>query len=463
MSSIDDLIQQFRAATEPAAPRQSQSQPQPVAQAAPPTTLTILLGWEAALRRQPTVPELLYFVANETRSLIAYDQAFVLKRSLTGIGWQIETASSLAAVDRNAPAIRAIETALANLSEPTDLDAPDDDALADYPFRHWLFHPLVDRDGQAFGALLLARAHPFDAAEAGRLTRVAETMQHGWLALTGNRPVRRVPRLTKKQRRIAMAAAAGILLFPVHISALAPVEVVAAHPYIVTAPFAGVITSMDVSPSGRVAKGQSLLHFDDVKLRNELSLATQRLQVARAKVEEVSAASFGDATQSRGISIAQAEYKLASAEFDYAKDMLARAHVTSPVAGMAIYTDRREWEGRAVDTGQPIMEVSDPRQLRYRIDLPAKEQMRLEPGSKVSVWLDSQPFWSQSATLTGVSYQARPAADGTLSFALDAQPASGALPRIGSRGVARVRGPWAPLGYAMFKRPIASLRQYLGV
>ena len=451
MSAIDDLLQPFRAAPAPPPPPP-----------APPSQLAILLGWEAALRRQASVPELLYFVANETRTLIAYDQAFVLKRGLAGAGWQVAVASSLAAIDRNAPTIRAIEAAVAGLSAPADLDAPDDAALEDYPFRHWLFHPLRGRDGEAFGALLIARAHPFDGAEAGRLEGVAETTQHGWLALTGDKPVRRVPRLSRKQRRLALAAAAGVLLFPVHISALAPVEVVAAHPHVVTAPFAGVIAAVDVSPSGRVAKGQSLLRFDDVKLRNELSLAAQRLQVARAKVDQVSSATFGDATQGRGISIAQAEYNLALAEYGYARDMLARAHVVAPFAGMAIYTDRREWEGRAVETGQPIMEVANPRDVRYRIDLPAKEQMRLEPGSAVSVWLDSQPLWAQSATLSGSSYQARPTADGTLAFALDARPADGLAPRIGSRGTARVRGPWAPLGYAMLKRPIAGLRQYLG-
>lgn len=448
MSAIDDLIQPLRAAPAPMAPQPSQ--------------LAILLGWEAALRRQPSVAELLYFVANETRTLIAYDQAFVLKRAPVSSGWQIEVASSLAAVDRNAPVIRAIEAGVAGLAEPTDLDAPEDEALDEYPFRQWLFHPLLDRDGTAFGALLITRAHPFDATEAGRLERVAETAQHGWLALTGNKPVHRVPRLSKKQRRIALAVAAAVVVFPVHISALAPVEVVAAHPHIVTAPFAGVITAMDVVPSGHVAKGQSLVRFDDVKLKNELSLAAERLQVARAKVDQVSSATFADATQARGISIAQAEYQLALAEYSYARDMLARAHITAPFAGMAIYTDRREWEGRAVETGQPIMEVADPRDVRYRVDLPAKEQMRLEPGSSVSVWLDSQPLWSQSATLSGASYQARPAADGTLAFALDARPADGAAPRIGSRGTARVRGPWAPLGYAMLKRPIAGLRQYLG-
>ena len=429
---------------------------------APNSPLGVLLGWEAELRRQPTVPELLYFVANESRSLIAYDQAFVLKRSATGGGWQVRTASSIAAVDRNAPLVRGIEAAVAQCDAPCDLDCPDDPALDDYPFRHWLWYPLRTRDGEAFAGLLIARAHPFDIAEAGRLERIAETTQHGWLALTGGKPVRRMPTFTRKQKRLALAALAIVALFPVHLSALAPVEVVPAHPFVVTAPFQGIVAAIAVAPSERVARGQTLLRFDDVKLRNEFTLAEQRLHVARAKVDEVSAATFGDATQSRGISIAQAEYELAQAEYDYARDMLARARVVAPRAGIAIYTDRREWEGRSVDVGQPIMQVADPGDVRYRIDLPTREQMRLARGSAVSVWLDSQPLWAQSARLEEASYQARATPDGTLAFAIEAQPSDGGAPRIGSRGTARVRGPWAPLAYAVFKRPIATLRQYLG-
>ena len=428
-----------------------------------PSPLGLLLAWEASVRRQASVPELLFFVANESRGLIAHDQMFVLQRPLVGDGWQVRTASSLAAVDRNAPVIRAVEAAVADLDGPCDLDAPDDDALGEYPFRHWLWQPLVGRDGAAFGALLLARAVPFDATEAARLSRLGDTVQHGWLALTGGKPVRRLPRLTKKQRRIAIASVAVVALFPVHLSALAPVEVVAAHPFVVAAPFQGVVSSIDVAPSAPVAKGQTLMRFDDVKLKNELSLAGERLQVARAKVDAVASATFGDATQGRGISIAQAEYQLAAAEYGYARDMLARARVVAPFAGIAAYTDRHDWEGRAVETGQPIMEVADPSQVRYRIDLPTREQMPLEAGSAVTVWLDSQPLWSQGATLANASYQARATTDGTLAFALDAAPADGATPRIGSRGTARVRGPWAPLAYAMLKRPIASARQYLGL
>ena len=159
---------------------------------AAPSPLGLLLGWEAGARRQGSVAELAWFLANDTDPIVACDQLFILKRPLVGQGWQVQAASSLVAVERNAPLIRAIEAAARSLdADPCDLDAPADEALAEYPFRHWYWQPLLDRDGAAFAGLLLARAHPFERLEADRLVRLAETAQHAWLALTGGRPARR--------------------------------------------------------------------------------------------------------------------------------------------------------------------------------------------------------------------------------------------------------------------------------
>ena len=40
---------------------------------------------------------------------------------------------------------------------------------------------------------------------------------------------------------------------------------------------------------------------------------------------------------------------------------------------------------------------------------------------------------------------------------------SQALPRIGTRGVAKIYGRTVPLGYWVFRRPITMVRQSLGV
>ena len=173
-------------------------------------------------------------------------------------------------------------------------------------------------------------------------------------------------------------------------------------------------------------------------------------------------AAFANAEQAREIGPLQAELELAQADFAYARDIMGKSQIKAPKSGMAIYSDRRDWEGRAVNVGDAILQIADPKDIAYRIDLPTKEQMRLEPGASVKVWLDAQPLWALDGTIENASYLARPTADGILAFAVTAKPVGGA-PRIGSRGTAKLYGQWAPFIYTILRRPIASARQYLGI
>ena len=158
----------------------------------------------------------------------------------------------------------------------------------------------------------------------------------------------------------------------------------------------------------------------------------------------------------------QAELEVAQAEFDYASQLAEQAGITAPMDGMALFSDRRDWEGRAVSVGEPIMQVVDPERTMIRIDLPAAEQMSLHEGDSIKLWLDSQPLWAIDGELLTASYQARQTPEGTLAFALTASITSGE-PRIGSRGTAKVYGRWVPLIYSLLRRPIAALRQFVGI
>jgi multidrug resistance efflux pump len=280
--------------------------------------------------------------------------------------------------------------------------------------------------------------------------------------LTGGKPVMRLPRLDSKKRRWIAAALVVAALFPVRMTALAPVEVVPARPYVISAPYAGVIQRIEVAPNAIVKAGQTVLTFEDIKVRNELQQAAEKLAVARAKVERATSAAFAKADEARDIGPLQAEYDLAKADYAYAKDIMGKSQIAAPRAGMAIYSDRRDWEGRAVNVGDPILQIASPQDIAYRIDLPTKEQMTLKPGAPVKVWLDAQPLWSLDGVVEQASYQARPTADGILAFAVSAKPV-GDTPRIGSRGTAKLYGQWVPFAYSVFRRPISSMRQYLGL
>lgn len=423
------------------------------------------------MRRWATVPELIYYVANETRRILDYDQMFVLRQSRLGGGFHVIAASSIATIDRNAPLIQAVEKVVAALSQTEGLTrsrdfAPaamiSDAAFDEYPFLAWRWQPLLGAEGEAFAGLLVARSAEMRQAEAFRLDRVAETVGHSWRALTGGTPVRRIKRFGAKEKRGALVGLAIIALFPVQLTALAPVEVVAERPFVVSAPFSGVIDRILVPPNGPVKAGQPVLRFDDTRLRNDLQVATEKLEVARARVERSTNVAIGSREETRDITLMRAEYELAQADHDYARDLMARAEVVAPGAGMALYSDRRDWEGRAVNVGEPVLQIVDPRNVEFKIDLPTREQMTLAEGGRIKVWLDAQPLWAIDARLETVSYQARPTADGILSFAVIAQPL-GDAPRVGSRGTAKLYGRWVPLAYSLLRRPISSLRQFVGI
>lgn len=445
----------------------------PVRVVAPPdqSGLAALLQYEGEVRRWPTVPELVYHVANETRQILDYDQMFVLRQARLGGGFHVIAASSLAIVDRNAPLIQAIEKVVAELGRTAGLGRAHDFAPAalvadvafdEYPFAAWRWQPLLDPEGAPFAGLLVARGGAMREAEAFRLTRVAETVGHSWRALTGGTPVRRIKRFGAKEKRGALVGLAVLALFPVQLTALAPVEVVAARPFVVSAPFSGVIDRILVPPNAAVKAGQPVLRFDDTKLRNDLQVAAEKLEVARARVERSTNVAIDSREETRDITLMRAEYELAQADHAYARDLLARAEVAAPGAGMALYSDRRDWEGRAVNVGEPVLQIVDPRNVEFRVDLPTREQMTLPAGGQVKVWLDAQPLWAIDARLETVSYQARPTADGVLSFAVIAQPL-GDAPRVGSRGTAKLYGRWVPLSYSLLRRPISSVRQFLGI
>ncbi|MEL7217616.1 MAG: HlyD family secretion protein, partial [Pseudomonadota bacterium] len=162
------------------------------------------------------------------------------------------------------------------------------------------------------------------------------------------------------------------------------------------------------------------------------------------------------------IAIMQAEVEVAEAEYEYASQLAGQSEIKAQLDGMVLFSDRRDWEGRAVNVGEPIMQVVNPDKTMIRIDLPAAEQMSLEQGGAVKMWLDSQPLWAVDAELQTASYQARQTPEGVLAFALTATIESG-NPRIGSRGTAQVYGQWVPFIYSVLRRPISAIRQFVGI
>lgn len=431
-----------------------------------------LLQFEAEIRRQATSAELQFHLANEMRRVLPFRQAFVLEIA-PPLAPLVQAVSSLATVEREAPLVQWVQATIKALRDDVGLSKAvcfDAKAYIDpvsvealYPFAHLMWVPLSDRDSQVFAGVLLAESQPWRQADLVIGERLGDTYAHAWLALA---PAGRrwAPRWSRRWSAAAAIATVGILAIPVRLSALAPVEVVPTRPAILAAPVQGVVDKVLVAPNSAVETGHPVLSFEDTRLRNEQALAEQRLALARARSLRSNQAAFGSPEASHDVAINKAELDLAQVEYQYASEMLLHTRLMAPMAGVVVYGDRRDLEGRPVEIGQQLLQIADPQKVEFRIELPSRDSAVIREGAEVTVYLDSAPLQPLQARLVRASYQAKPTIDKVLAYTLTAQALPGGpVLRIGSRGTAQVYGERVPLVYKIVRRPLTALRQWAGI
>lgn len=434
--------------------------------------LLTLLQLEAAVRRVLEAEALPFFIVNETRRLLNYRQAILFSKP-TQKPWQALALSSIAVVDRSTPMLQWLERALNQLYQDTaeppvqrfqanlaPTEIAKDWAEFSLPYVSWC--PLRTPGGNLLGGLWLARENPWQDHELALLTRLAETYAHAWQAIPK-------PHSTSflKQRGVRYLGIGLFLclLIPIRLSVLAPVEVIAHQPEIISAPLDGVIANIAVQPNAEVKVGQVLLQFEDTVLRNDLSIAEKSLAVAEAEHLRAMQAAFMDEKNKADVALLKARVDLARAELDFARDKLARIELKTNKSGIAIFRDSADWIGKPVKTGERIMEIANPSQMALRINLPVKEAIHLSTGAEVRAFFDADPLHPVPARVSNASYQAEVLPGDLLAYRLDAEISSAVQTqqlRIGWQGTAKLYAERVPLFYYLFRRPLSALRQYLG-
>lgn len=423
------------------------------------------LKLERQARAAASTEVLSYSMVNDSQPLFGYRHAALLitgkVRALTGVSVVEPNAPFVVFIERLGARLAAGERfALAGVVPPESVDqaSRDDWQALSAPHAFWL--PLTDRQGQVFGGLWLARDYPWNDAEQVLLAQLGDCYSHAWRALQPGKPWRlRWPART----RWALAAAfLLVLLVPVRQSVLAPAEVVPRNGQVVAAPLDGVIAEFLVKPNQPVQTGQVLVRFDATSLKAQADVAERTLGVAEAELKANSQRAFSDADSSARLDLLAARVEQKRAERDYARDLLARSEVRAERNGIAVFADAQRWTGKPVRTGERLLEIADPAQAELRIELPVADAIGLEPGAAVALFLDSDPLNRHNATLERSAYQAQSTSAGQLAYRLDAAFAN-TPPRIGLRGTAKVFGERAPLALYLLRRPLAALRQAVGL
>lgn len=428
--------------------------------------LETLLQLEADSRRCQTLGELRHHVTHDTRALMPFRQAVLLERDRQR--WRVSRISSVSVVDTDSPFVRAIEALVEHRIGAGGLKEPTHFTLASYeaekgglPFREALWMPLERSDG-VFAGLLMLSERAWRTTDDVLALRLAETYTHAWTAFSSSEP-----RRWRKWFGLwpaALAALLAVSFIPVPLTTLAPATAIAQAPFIVTAPIDGVVSQVLVEPNAMVEKGALLVALDDTELRGQSELAEKRMNLAQASLLRARQSALVDPTSRRDLAVAEGEWSLARAERDFAQQRLAKVEIRAPRAGLAVFNDPDDWKGRPVGTGQRIMEIADPKDVKLLIEVPVNDAIALNDNAKIRVFFDADPLRPLTARLIDAAFHAMPVDGGGVAYRVTARlDDPRALPRIGSRGTAQLQGSEVALWFYLLRRPLSFMRQTFGL
>jgi multidrug resistance efflux pump len=435
--------------------------------------LGVLLQIEARALEAATLAALRFTIVNETHALTPYRQAAMFESD--GSRLRLTAASGLVSVANDSPfavwltqfAQRFPRDGAIHRLDFADASPADAEGWGEWLPEHLLLVPLRDRQGAIQGMVVYAAEHPWDDASLGTLARLHTTYGYCFAAMSKTAQSRWsvLRRLFKKRNRWLIAIALVLCLFiPVRLSVLAPAEVIALNSVAVTAPQDGVVGTFAVAPNARVKAGDLLFSLDDSALLNRLAVARKSLEIAQADAHIAQQRAFDDVKSKADVAVALGRVREKEAELVAVETQAQRVEVRAERDGIAIFADTNDWLGRPVLTGERVMQIAQPEDGGILVWLAVADAINLELDAPVRLFLHTEPLSPRTGQLIEASYQASLSPEGVASYRLRARfDAGNVLPRIGLRGTARISGDWVLLGYYLFRRPIAHLRELTGL
>jgi biotin carboxyl carrier protein len=313
-------------------------------------------------------------------------------------------------------------------------------------------HPFRDGDGRVIGVLLAVALEPPD--EPHSVARFVEMTAHRigpcleTCQLQPRPPVRQKissvwNRLTVR-RKNALGIAALVLLaalvFPVPYKVRCNCELQPALRRFVAAPFDGTLERNLAEMGDVVCQGDVLARLDGREIRWELAGVTAEYE--RAAKDRDAAMAKQDTAGAQKAKLAMQRLELQRRLLEHRGETL---NVVSPIAGLVINSALDDAEGAPLEVGQMLFEVAPLANMKFEIDIPEKEIMRVETGMPVTVRLEAFPGRTWRGWIERIHPRAEIRRDESVFVAEATFDNADGLLRPGMKGRATVAGRRGPL------------------
>ena len=440
--------------------------------------LANLLLLQQRLREAQNEAELGFILVNDTQSLIAYRSGLLWLASPGTVDrGVISNVSGAVEHDDHAPFLQWMKQLCVEVSRKSEgkfgeyrkADMPP--ALAEqwgtHVSEYLIWCPLYSAAKVHLGSLVLWREQALSESEQRILGNWLAAAGYSLAALRGK--VFAKPAFKWTSRRRYIVAVIGLVLallmfMPVRLSVLAQAEVVAQAPLVVRSPLDGIVSGLRVRPNAVVEEGALLLVLDDTELQTRLDVAEQTLAISQAQYRQAGQSAAFDANAKASLRVLALESEKRRAEVEYVQSLLERSEVEAERGGVVIMPNPDELVGKPVVTGERLMTIADPLDTQLEVWLSVGDDITLLYDAQIEFFPNVAPDKKFAARLRRLDYSAEATESGELAFRIRADFFdSKTLPRIGMRGTAKLYGKEVSLAYFLFRRPLATLRRWLGV
>ena len=440
-----------------------------------------LLQLEHNCRSSENIKELYFQIVNQTRTVVNYSQGVLLTTDLTG-KYKVVSISDISVVDSTSPYIQWIESVVENLNKKekskeifivdnkNDLSEINFKSINEYSPPNLLYVPLknIKENIETNYIFLLSKEQIWEDKEIEIFKHLSSSLGYFLFAMRKTGFLNSLKKISFKNKyfKITLVILFMLMFLPVRLSVLAPLEVESKNPYVVTSPINAVIEEVKVFPNEKVEKEQLIVTFDDVDFINNYDVAKRTLDVARAELFTAQQSSFLDPKQKSQIAQLESQVKLKEAELNFSQEQLNKTKIYSKEEGIAVINNPNDWKGKPVSTGEKIFLIANPNSIELKIMLPVSDAIFLEEGAIVKAFFDNDPTNSWSAKVKYISYKPELTEENILSYKIVANfddiKENGYIPSIGLRGTSKIYSKKVSLFFYLFRKPITSVRQWIG-
>ncbi len=422
----------------------------------------------------------IFHILNHTVSYIYYDRAILLN----GTGKKILGVSGTSKPATNTLLISNLKNICKYLVDPEKVQIINDDSFSNIPSL-WeeykennsgtslLLIPLLNntdsnRSKPSAPLLILERwnSRPWREND----IKITSPLQKGYSGIwhLRNANSNKVT-IKKKGHKILLllflvAALASLQAYKISERIVSPCEVVPENPDSITTEIDGVIKEVLVKPGEVVNEGDTLVELTPDIFLEELTSAEQQVKITKSEFARTEAQAVTD-MQARGLLVGlENQLKKDMTRLSLAKYRVEKSKIHATKSGVVMMSNPHDWEGKPVMTGERIMLIITPSDNKIEIYLPLDDKIDFPEDAKVKVILNTDSATSRSAHLTYLSEHATVSPNGVPCFLAEAMfdtPVENM--RMGVQGTAVIYGKKVSLGYWLIRRPLAAIRNFIGI